>query len=103
GLGYLYWKSHKYDDAKKEFEAELAISPNHAQSLAYLGDIELKQNDLQSAAADLQKCVEQRSDLRIAYLDLGEVRAEQKQYPAAIKAYQRAIELDPTQPDAHYR
>jgi tetratricopeptide (TPR) repeat protein len=34
---------------------------------------------------------------------LGEIRAQQKQYPDAIKAYARAAELDPTQPDAHYR
>ena len=42
GLGYLYWKSHQYDEAKSEFESELLIDPNHPQALAYLGDIEMK-------------------------------------------------------------
>ena len=42
-------------------------------------------------------------DIRIAYLDLGEIRAQQKQYSEAIKVYERAAELDPTQPDAHFR
>ena len=103
GLGYLFWKSHRYDEAKGEFEAELSISPAHAQSLAYLGDIEVKRGHLENAAQMLEKSVHQKKDIRIAYLDLGEVRAQQKQYMAAIEAYERAEKLDPTQPDAHYR
>ena len=35
----------QYDEAKAEFERELAIDPNHAQALAYLGDIEMKRNN----------------------------------------------------------
>jgi tetratricopeptide (TPR) repeat protein len=103
GLGYLYWKSHDYDRAKPEFQAELALDPNHARALAYLGDIALKNNDIATAASLLEKSVQQKSDLRIAYLDLGAVRMQQKQFPASLKALQRAVELDPTQPDAHYR
>lgn len=44
GLGYLYWKQHQYEEAKIWFERELAVDPKHAQSLAYLGDIELKRD-----------------------------------------------------------
>ena len=38
GLGYLYWKSQQYDKARQEFEGELALDPNHAQALTYLGE-----------------------------------------------------------------
>ena len=41
--------------------------------------------------------------VRIAALDLGTVRMQQKQYPAAVKEFQHAIRLDPNQTDAHYR
>ena len=34
GLGYLHWKSQQYDEAKSDFERELALDPNHAQALA---------------------------------------------------------------------
>ena len=27
GLGYLYWKTQQYDEARKEFERELALDP----------------------------------------------------------------------------
>ena len=103
GLGYLYWKSHQYDDAKHAFETELSIDPGNPQALAYLGDIAFKANNIEEAASLLEKSLQRTKDLRIAYLDLGAVRTQQKQYPAAVKALQRAIALDPTEPDAHYR
>jgi tetratricopeptide (TPR) repeat protein len=33
----------------------------------------------------------------------GSVLIQKKQYPEAIVALRRAVELDPAQPDAHYR
>lgn len=103
GLGYLYWKLQQYDDARREFEAELANDAGHAQSLTYLGDIELKQNNPAGAIAFLEKAVRIRSDIRLAYLDLGSAFQQQKRFPEALKALQRAVQLDPAQPDAHYR
>jgi tetratricopeptide (TPR) repeat protein len=47
--------------------------------------------------------LQSRNDIRIAHLDLGAILTERRQYPAAITALKRAVELDPEQPDAHYR
>jgi tetratricopeptide (TPR) repeat protein len=103
GLGYLHWKLRQYDDAKKEFEAELSVDPNHAQALAYLGDVELKRNDQGKALELLRKAVQTRSDIRIAYLDIGVILAQQKNYADALTALQRAEKLDSAQPDVHLR
>jgi tetratricopeptide (TPR) repeat protein len=104
GLGYLYWKSHRYEEARHEFESELAQDPKHAQSLAYLGDMELKQkNNPERALTFLQQAVAIKNDIRIAYLDMGIALVEQKKYQDAALSFRRAVELDPTQPDAHYR
>jgi tetratricopeptide (TPR) repeat protein len=103
GLGYLQWKQRQYDDARKEFEAELALDPGHPQALAYLGDIYLKRNDPERALPLLQQAVHLRSDIRVAYLDIGIILAQQKRYPEALTALQRAEKLDPAQPDAHLR
>jgi tetratricopeptide (TPR) repeat protein len=103
GLGYLYWKSHKYDDAKREFESELAIDPNHRQALTYLGDTELERNNSARAAELLDRATAGGKGLRLAYLDLGTIHMQQKQYEAAVSDLQHAIDLDPSQPDAHYR
>ena len=103
GLGYLYWKQHKYDEAKAALEVELSIDPANAQALAYLGDIELKRNAPEKALLLLNKAIHLRNDMRIAYVDIGAILSEQKKYREALVALLRAERLDPAQPDAHYR
>jgi tetratricopeptide (TPR) repeat protein len=102
-LGYLYWKSNQYDQAEAEFRNQVSVDSGNALSLAYLGDIEMKRNNSEKAVSYLRQAVQARQDIRIAYLDLGAILTEQKQYKDACAALQRAIELDPAQPDAHYR
>jgi predicted Zn-dependent protease len=71
--------------------------------LAYLGDIAMKKNDPDSAVPLLQKAVQARNDIRIAHLDLGAILAQQGHHQEAIASLKRAVELDPEQPDAHFR
>lgn len=58
---------------------------------------------LTQASALLQKAAQLDPSFALAYLQLGIVQAEQKQYPEAISSYQKAIAADPRLPDAHYR
>jgi tetratricopeptide (TPR) repeat protein len=103
GLGYLYWKSHQYDDAKREFQAELEIDPKNAQAMAYLGDIAMKAGDNEAALASLRKSIQLKRDIRMAAIDLGVILAQQKQYAEAVTSLRHAVALDPEEPDAHYR
>jgi len=103
GIGYLYWKSRQYDDAKREFENQLLVDPKQALALAYLGDIAMKETKPDEALSLLRKAAGMKNDIRIAYIDLGAVLSEKGQYEDAIAALRRAVELDPSQPDAHYR
>jgi len=103
GIGYLYWKQHKYGEAKSALEEELAIDPANPQALAYLGDIAMKQNEPEKALLLLGKAVQLKSDLRIAYLDMGILLGERKEFSEALTALHRAEKLDPSQPDAPYR
>jgi tetratricopeptide (TPR) repeat protein len=103
GLGYLFWKQHQYDDAKSAFETELSVDAANPQALAYLGDIEMKRNDLERAIPLLKKAMQLKDDIRIAYADLGAIYMEQKHYQDALVALKRAVKLDPTQPDTHFR
>jgi Flp pilus assembly protein TadD len=63
----------------------------------------MKNNDPSKAVVLLKKAVELKPDLRMAHADLGVIYMDQKRYPEAATALQRAIHLDPAQPDAHYR
>src|SRR6266550_2720236 len=76
GLGYLYWKLLQYDDAKPAFERAVTL---------------------------LKRAVQLKDDLRIAYADLGAIYREQKHYKDALASLQRAVKLDPAQPDTHFQ
>lgn len=103
GLGYLYWRDHKYDEATKAFQSELSIDPKNAQAVLYLGDIAQKKGDFAAAVPLLHQALQMNKDLRLAYMDLGNIYIEQKRDPDAVAAFQNAEKLDPGQSDAHYR
>ena len=103
GLGYLLWKNHDFDEAKTELKLEVEDNPNHAQALTYLADIAIKQNDDKAARSYLQRAFQQPKVIRLGYLDLGILEASTGNNEEAKKDFLRAIELDPTQKDAHWR
>jgi tetratricopeptide (TPR) repeat protein len=57
GLGYLLWTQSKYEEAAKEFQAELAIVPNHAQSMAFLADSDMQTGHAEEARPLLEKAI----------------------------------------------
>jgi tetratricopeptide (TPR) repeat protein len=103
GIGYLYWRLRRYDEAKASLQEELVIDPGNGQALAYLGDIAMKENDPKKALSYLEQAARLRKDLRIVYLDMGTVLTTLERYADAIAALLHAERLDPSQPDAHYR
>ena len=86
-----------------EFQLELKHDPGDAQAYTYLGDIALHRNDYSSAQSLLNRATGLQRNIRLAYFDLGVVYFDRKLYPAAIAACRQAEQLDPSQPDAHYR
>ena len=103
GLGYLYWKERRYDEAEGEFRRELANDPSHAGANAYLGDVVLHRDDEQGARPLLEKARRLDPKIRIAHLDLGILHAGHKEYEPAAQELREAVRLDPSRADAHYR
>lgn len=104
GLGYLLWKQHHYDEAKAELEQEVQENPNHAQALVYLGDIALKNGDNGAARSYLDRAIARPGKpVRLAYVDRGILNASQNKTDEAQSDFERAIQLDPNEPDAHWR
>lgn len=103
GLGYLYWKTQQYDMGRQEFVRELSLDPSHAQALAYLGDIAWKNNDADAALSFFDRARKINDRIRVIYLDCGAIYMQQKNYRQAQAALIHAVDLDPTQTDAHYQ
>jgi Flp pilus assembly protein TadD len=103
GLGYLYWKERRNDEAEGEFRRELANDPSHAQANAYLGDVLLHRDDAEGARPLLEKARRLDPKIRIVHLDLGILHAGHKEYEPASRELREAVRLDPSRADAHYR
>lgn len=103
GLGYLLWKQHRYDEAAEEFRKEIENEPMHAQALAYLGDTEIKLEHSSEAEAILRRAVHQAGATQLAWLDLGIVLAGEGKNDEAATDFERAIEMNPNEVDAHWR
>ncbi len=58
---------------------------------------------LNEVKSRLQKAVELDPKLSLAYLQLGIVYSERKDFPKAISAYEHAIRISPEMEQAHYR
>ena len=101
GLGYLYWKEKRYEEAAHEF-AELKNNPKQAQALTYLGDVQMKAGQTAEAEATLQKAVGLDKGLHLAHLDLGILYQADKRDDAAVAEFRAAIRADAGSYDAHY-
>jgi tetratricopeptide (TPR) repeat protein len=102
-LGYIYWKQREFDEAEKEFRAELAREPSHAPSTYYLGNIALERGDVKTALPLLkQAALAIPEDFAIHY-DLGKALLQSNQIQEAIEQLSAAIRIDAKQPDAHYQ
>lgn len=77
-----------------------AVSPEGAQHMQAGVDAH-KQGHFEVAAAEFRKVTESDPNLVEAFLDLGEVEMELRDYSAAAKALNRALELNPELDPAH--
>jgi tetratricopeptide (TPR) repeat protein len=103
GLGSVYWKQQRFEDARRGFEAELVNQPQHVQALTYLGDAEMHLNQEKAAEAHLRSALALDKNTRLAQLDLDILLAARNVSGEAALRFREAIRIDPSQPDAHYR
>ncbi len=103
GLGYLLWKQKQFDEASREFEAELDNDPQNVQALQYLGDSYIELTDLQKARAVLEKASTLSPDAALAHRDLGIVYSQTGEKEKAVGEFRKAIELNPEDVAPHWR
>ena len=103
GLGYLLWTQKQYDEAAREFQAEIANDPRHAQATLYLGDTFLQMNRPADARPLLEHALDLQGDLWLAHLDLGIIESDAGNNDKALAQLQAAEKLNPGEVNVHWR
>jgi tetratricopeptide (TPR) repeat protein len=103
GLGYLLWSQDQFEEAAKEFQAELDNVPESAQALAYLADTEIHLGKQDEALSLAEKAVQIDAGIAKAHVDLGILYTDRDRQMDAMKEFKTAIKLSPNDQDPHWR
>lgn len=101
-LGELSVYKADYASALAEYEAELAINPGYAPTLARLGEVYWRLNRYDESEEVLQRAIWLDSTSVEPYVILGKVYFKKRQWMTAERMLQRAITGDPSDYTAHY-
>ncbi len=103
GLGYLLWTQGQYEEAAREFQAELINVPNHVQAMAYLADANVKMNRPGAALPLIEKTIRIDPGMEMAHLDLGILYANAGHRDDSLRELKVAAKLKPNDVNVHWR
>jgi len=103
GLGYLLWTQNQFEEAAREFQAELENVPDNAQALTFLADADLQINRASEAPPLIRKALQLDSHIGRAHLDLGILYADAGGNEDAIRELREAARLMPEDANPHWR
>jgi tetratricopeptide (TPR) repeat protein len=89
-------------EARKEFEAELALNPSDAVAEYQVGQILQAEQNPVLAAARFEKAATLDPNFAEALIALAKTRSDAKKYAEAIALLERAVKLQPASEAAHY-
>jgi tetratricopeptide (TPR) repeat protein len=90
------------EDAKHEFQAELAVDASNAGAEYVLGELARQNQQWDEAVQHFTRAAKLDPKFGEAFLGLGVSLISLKRYPDAVVPLETAIKLDPRNPDAHY-
>jgi tetratricopeptide (TPR) repeat protein len=90
------------ENARREFEAELALNAGDAAADYEVAQILIAQGKREDGARRLARALELRPDFLEALVAMGRLQLEKKQYPEAIALLNRAVKLQRQSEPAHY-
>ena len=96
-------KPAELEQARKNFEAELALNPADAAAEYQVGQILILEQKRREAASHFDRAVALRPDFPEALVAAGKARVEEKRFDEAAKLLERAVKLQPRSETAHYQ
>lgn len=101
-LGRLEADTGRYDAARAALDAAVDADPQCAQAWATRAVLAFETGDLAGAVHDFTRSLEITKDA-VVFLNRGSVHQELNRWPAAIADFDRAVALDPEEPDGWLR
>jgi predicted O-linked N-acetylglucosamine transferase (SPINDLY family) len=99
--GLDHHRTGRFDEARREYQAALAIDPDHDVALHFLGLLAAQTGQLERAAELLDRAVATRPSEPTYLVNLGLVLKRQGRLAEAAGVLRRATELDPRGVEAH--
>ncbi len=90
------------EEAKKEFEQELAIDPSNAGAEYVLGELAREASQYPEAIQHFSRATQLDAGFGDAFLGLGTALLSAKRFSDAIPPLEMAVKLEPRNPGAHY-
>ncbi len=90
-----HWMEWKWEEAKRNYERAIALSPGYAEAHKWYGQLLNHMGNLETGRREIQRALELDPLSPIINLDLGTVFTSLGRYDDAIRRYQRVIELAP--------
>ena len=90
----------KYDDSKKTYLEAIKIEPEFSELHNNLGLLYLRMKNVNEAALSFEESVKKNVNNVGAYVNLGRALIELERYDEALKAYNRALQIDPSNQEA---
>ena len=101
--GVIYLKLGKFNEAQKEFEAELVRNPNDLQAKYDLGYVLLANQETTRGIALMREVCLTRPEFADAHYELGKALLQKGEIENAIVSLEKAAHLDPAKAHIHYQ
>jgi tetratricopeptide (TPR) repeat protein len=101
-IGIAYWAQHQMDPAQQEFSNALRQDPNNPLIKLYLADIAVKQQRFDDAQPYLRAAEAALPGMSRVHVLLGRCYRAAKDLARAETEFERAAQLDPSDPRPHY-
>ncbi|HLC99679.1 MAG TPA: tetratricopeptide repeat protein [Patescibacteria group bacterium] len=98
GLGQVYMLLKEYDHAKEVLKQVIKLNKKDDDAYARLATVETSLGNFDQAEADLLKSVTINTNLAGHHIDLGKVYVAKGSLEKALREYQEAVKLEPTNP-----
>ncbi len=102
-IAMTYFNLKEYENAILYFDKDLNQHPNNINSYMQRSESKKKTGDFRLALKDLNTVLEKDGSYFLAYVELGNLNYDKREYELAIKEYMKALELKPNFEKCFYK